>query len=124
MDDSAEYEAWNPHGTFSVDEMGNPPFQSHSVSTFKWACKLVQILNQLLIDVYNPVKLDNVKHRRVQECTRLQKVALQQWWADLPDYLRMLPEGLPLRCPPSHIVTLKYYPLLGLLMISLLTAFG
>lgn len=91
-----------------TERNAHPPFPSHSVSTFTWACKLVEILNQLLVEVYNPLKLHRASNRRVQECVRSQKLALEQWWKGLPDFLRMIPEELPLYCPPNHIVTLKY----------------
>lgn len=108
MDDSTEYEPWNPLGISINDQHDTVPFQSYAVSTFTWACRLVQILERLLVEVYNPLKLDNSQDSQVQNCIRRQRVALQQWWELLPDILRLRPQKLPVRCPPSHIVTLKY----------------
>ena len=83
-----------------------PTIQSHSVSTFIHTCKLVEIVHQLLTEVYNPLKHET--QDRIMNSLTTQKRCLEQWSKNLPDFLRLTPERLPAHSPPNHIVTLKY----------------
>ena len=105
-DDSAEFETWGPHGLSDHIQDAYPYIQSHAASTFTWTCKLVEIIHQLLTEVYNPLK--HGTHDHVSSCLMSQRGYLAAWWKILPDYLRLVPEALPEYSPPNHIVTLKY----------------
>ena len=107
-DDSSEEELWIPLGIHFTDGREYPPWKAHSISSFKWICKLAEVLDQLLLNVYNP--LMRVTQTQLLECLESQKKALRQWWKELPNFLRIDPANMPIYCPPSHIVTLKYSP--------------
>lgn len=106
MDDAAENELWVPHGVAFPDGMQYPPTQAHSVSCFMKICSLSEILNQIVIHIY-----DNTGRRTGAEkadCVRVQSRNMQRWWEELPSFLKLDARDLPSYCPPSHIVTLKY----------------
>ena len=113
-DDSAEYEIWTPHGLGQDVHQFYPTIQSHAVSTFIWTCKLVEIIHQLLVEVYNPLK--HGTHEQIKSCLLSQRERLVEWSKRLPKYLRLTPEALPEHSPPNHIVTLKYDILPSLLL--------
>lgn len=106
VDDSSEEEFWLPHGIQFSNGREYPPRKAHSVTSFIWICKLADVLNELLLTVYNPLKEET--RARVLECLMVQKSELQRWWKGLPEWPRVDPVNMPLYCPPSHIVTLKY----------------
>lgn len=68
-------------------------------------CSLSVIFNEILIHMYDPL-FQNTEEE-VRECLQTQEVALQQWWDQLPPYLRLEGSALPEFAPPSHIVTMK-----------------
>ncbi|KAF2020853.1 hypothetical protein BU24DRAFT_445995 [Aaosphaeria arxii CBS 175.79] len=102
MDDTAELEAWTPHGVYSP---GYPPKQAYSISCFTHMCGLAEILNQLLINIYNPSQ--DPTGPRAHQCTIAMSFKLKVWWRDLPNHLKINLADSPLDCPPSHIVTLN-----------------
>ena len=106
MDDSTEGELWIPYGVVFPPGKPYEETPAYSVSTFRWACKLAVIMNPLLVEIYDPLKHPTAA--RVFEVIKDQKIALDRWWHDLPENLRLQPEDLSVQCPPSHIVTLKY----------------
>ena len=69
-------------------------------------CQLSEIFNKILIRVYDP--LGQTTEPEIQACLDGEGRALKRWWEELPDFLRIDAANLPLYCPPSHIVTLKY----------------
>jgi hypothetical protein len=69
-------------------------------------CQLSVIFNQILVHMYDPLFQNT--DEEVDECLRTQEAALQQWWDQLPPFLRLEPNNLPAIAPPSHVVTLKY----------------
>ena len=101
MDDTAELEAWTPHGLSS----SYPPKQAHSISCFIQMCGLAEVLNQILIHLYNPSQ-DLVPSRAYQSALTA-GTKLREWWRNLPAHLKINLAASPLDCPPSHIVTLK-----------------
>ncbi|KAL9050747.1 MAG: hypothetical protein Q9162_006454 [Coniocarpon cinnabarinum] len=105
MDDSAEYELWSPQSASGMKQTDYPLTPAHAISSFIWVCKLSQVLNEVLVQVYDPMR-----HAPdgMFECIKKQKQALCQWRSALPDFLRLDIGNLPMHCPPSHIVTLKY----------------
>lgn len=68
-------------------------------------CRLSLIFNEILIHMYDPI-LQNTEPE-MQECLQTQEPALQQWWDELPRFLKLEPSDLPSRAPPSHIITMK-----------------
>lgn len=68
-------------------------------------CQLSVIFNQILVHMYDPLRLNT--EAEMEECLSTQGAALQQWWDELPQFLRIEKSSLPSLAPPSHIVTLK-----------------
>ena len=106
MDDTAEIEIWTPHGVVFPEGMHYPPTQAHSTSCFMKMCSLAEILNQIIIHIYDPVRQST--EAQIQECVDKQGANLEKWWNELPPFLKLIPNNLPTYCPPSHVVTLKY----------------
>lgn len=102
MDDTAELEAWAPHGHFST----YPAKQAHSISCFIQMCGLAEILNQILIHFYSANQ--DLSLQRAYQCTVAEGSKLRDWWRDLPEHLKINLALPSVECPPSHIVTLKY----------------
>jgi hypothetical protein len=68
-------------------------------------CQLSLIFNDILVHMYDPL-MQNTQ-AEMQECLHTQEAALQQWWDQLPHFLRIDPMALPQLAPPAHIVTTK-----------------
>ncbi|KAL2853386.1 C6 transcription factor [Aspergillus pseudoustus] len=105
LDDTSELEPWFPHGVVFPEGTHYPPTQAHSTSSFVEMCGLMEILNQILIHIYD-------HHRQVSEsefhtCVREQSRNLIGWWDELPEHLKLVPNELPPYSPSSHIVTLN-----------------
>ncbi|KAK2751036.1 hypothetical protein FQN57_000111 [Myotisia sp. PD_48] len=105
LDDTAEIEIWTPHGVIFPEGVHYPPTQAHSTSCFMKMCSLAQILNQIIIHIYNPIRQNT--ECQIQRCVSEQSAKLEQWWNDLPPFLKLSVNNLPTYCPPSHIVTLN-----------------
>ncbi|KUL88383.1 hypothetical protein ZTR_04957 [Talaromyces verruculosus] len=56
LDDSAEHEIWFPHGIAYPEGLEYPPTIAHSITCFRWMCRLSIIFNQILIHIYDPTK--------------------------------------------------------------------
>ncbi|KAK5031063.1 hypothetical protein LTS07_004798 [Exophiala sideris] len=100
LDDSAEIEVWAPRG---IEDY--PPTQSHATSCFINMCSLSEILHRILIQMYDPFK--SISEEAMMTYASGEEANLQRWWDELPDFLKMSIEDLPLHCPPSHIATLN-----------------
>ncbi|RAL05437.1 putative C6 transcription factor [Aspergillus ibericus CBS 121593] len=105
LDDTAEVEIWTPHGVVFPDGTHYPPTQAHSTSCFMKMCGLAEILNQILIHIYDPIR--QVSEMEFYNCIQEQAANLADWWEELPDYLKLQPMDIPPYAPPSHIVTLN-----------------
>ncbi|KAL4999429.1 fungal-specific transcription factor domain-containing protein [Aspergillus recurvatus] len=105
LDDYAEHELWSPHGIVYPQGSEYPPTTAHSISCFRWMCRLSIIFNQILIHIYDPSKIHT--DSELSACLHSEGQSLKQWWDDLPDFLRIETENLPQHCPPSHIATLN-----------------
>lgn len=105
VDDSSEEDLWVPFGLDSKD-FEYPPTPAHSASSLAKVCQLSVIFNQILIHMYDPLRLNT--EAEMQECLSRQGAALAQWWDELPQFLRIETSSPPALAPPSHIVTLKY----------------
>ena len=105
LDDTSEIEMWVPHGVAFPEGANYPPTQAHSTSCFMKMCGLAEILNQILVYIYDPVRKSS--EPEFYGCIHEQAENLASWWEELPDYLRLIPSHLPLYCPPSHIALLK-----------------
>lgn len=68
-------------------------------------CSLSEILNQVIIHIYDPLR--QTGEHEFRNCVFDQEKNLSRWWDELPDYLKLVANNLPSLCPPSHIVTLK-----------------
>ncbi|RAH73168.1 putative C6 transcription factor [Aspergillus aculeatinus CBS 121060] len=105
LDDTAEVEIWTPHGVEFPDGTHYPPTQAHSTSCFMKMCGLAEILNQILIHIYDPIR--QVTEAEFYECIEEQAKNLAEWWDALPHFLKLQATDLPPYSPPSHIVTLN-----------------
>jgi hypothetical protein len=101
VDDTAEIEAWTPHGLLSP----YLPKQAHSISCFVQMCGLAEVLHQIQIHLYNPSQ--ELSPSRAYQCAITEGSKLRDWWRDLPDHLKINLADSAVDCPPSHIVTLK-----------------
>jgi hypothetical protein len=108
LDDTAEIETWTPHGVTFPDGAHYPPTQAHSTSCFMKMCGLAEVLNQILIHIYDPNRPSTASE--FYNCVQEQSKSLADWWEDLPEYLKLSAANLPPYSPPSHIVILKYVP--------------
>lgn len=106
VDDTSEIEIWTPHGVIFPEGMQYPPTQAHSTSCFMKMCGLAEILNQILVHIYDPIR--QISEAEFYQCIQEQAKNLADWWEDLPPYLKLVPSDLPPYSPPSHMVILKY----------------
>ncbi|KAJ5883311.1 uncharacterized protein N7473_010197 [Penicillium subrubescens] len=105
LDDTSEIEIWTPHGVTFPDGAHYPPTQAHSTSCFIQMCGLAEILNQILIHIYDPMRQST--EAEFFDCVQEQAKNLSDWWDELPDYLKLVATDLPPYSPPSHIMTLN-----------------
>lgn len=105
LDDSAEDEIWVPHGLTYPSGQEYPKRKSHATSCFMQMCKLSVIFHQILLHMYDREQ-DHMDTER-QQCVEDQGTALNIWWEDLPEHLKIDPISLPAYAPPSHIITLN-----------------
>lgn len=105
LDDTSEIEIWTPHGIVFPEGTHYPPTQAHSTSCFMKMCSLTEILNQILIHIYDPVRKSS--ESEFYSCIQDQAKNLTEWWEELPSYLKLVATDLPPYCPPSHIALIN-----------------
>ncbi|KAL2871838.1 putative C6 transcription factor [Aspergillus lucknowensis] len=105
LDDTSELEPWTPHGVVFPEGTHYPQAPAHSTSCFVQMCGLMEILNQILIHIYDHNR--QASEAEFHTCVREQSRNLVGWWDELPEHLKLLPTELPPYSPPSHIVTLN-----------------
>ncbi|KAL5338535.1 fungal-specific transcription factor domain-containing protein [Aspergillus crustosus] len=105
LDDTSELEPWSPHGVVFPDGSHYLPTPAHSTSCFVEMCGLMEILNQIMIHIYDNNR--QVSEAEFHTCVREQSRNLGGWWDELPEHLKLVPTELPPYSPPSHIVTLN-----------------
>ncbi|KAL4994548.1 fungal-specific transcription factor domain-containing protein [Aspergillus recurvatus] len=105
LDDTSETESWTPHGVVFVDGSQYPPTQARSTSCFIEMCGLMEILNQILVHIYDHNR--QISEAEFHTCVREQSRNLVGWWDNLPEHLKLRPIDLPSYSPPSHVVTLN-----------------
>ncbi|KLJ07279.1 hypothetical protein EMPG_17226 [Blastomyces silverae] len=105
LDDTAEIEIWTPHGVVFPEGTHYPPTQAHATSCFMKMCSLTEILNQIIIHIYDPIRKST--EAEFQTCVAQQSRNLERWWDELPAFLKLIVDHLPPYSPPSHIVTLN-----------------
>ncbi|PKY09197.1 putative Zn(II)2Cys6 transcription factor [Aspergillus campestris IBT 28561] len=105
LDNTAEIENWTPHGVVFPDGFHYPPTQAHSTSAFVKMCGLAEILNEILIHIYDPIR--QVSEMEFYSCVEEQAQNLAEWWEELPDFLKLIVSDLPPYSPPAHIVILN-----------------
>ncbi|KAJ5491293.1 hypothetical protein N7539_002860 [Penicillium diatomitis] len=106
VDDTSEVESWAPHGVTFPDGAHYPPTQAHSTSCFIQMCGLAEVLNQILIHIYDPMRQST--EAEFFDCVGEQAKNLSDWWDELPTYLKLVAADLPPYSPPSHIMTLNH----------------
>ncbi|QMW25843.1 hypothetical protein G4B84_001088 [Aspergillus flavus NRRL3357] len=117
LDDTSEIEIWTPHGVVFPDGAHYPPTQAHSTSCFMKMCGLAEVLNQILIHIYDPIR--QVSEAEFYNCVIEQARNLAEWWDELPDYLKLVPTSLPPYSPPSHIVILNVYTAASIFLLEI-----
>lgn len=105
LDNTAEIENWTPHGVVFPDGFHYPPTQAHSTSAFVKMCGLAEILHEILVHIYDPIR--QVSEMELYSCVEEQAQNLAEWWEELPDFLKLIVSDLPPFSPPAHIVILK-----------------
>ncbi|ODH17070.1 hypothetical protein ACO22_06294 [Paracoccidioides brasiliensis] len=105
LDDTAELEIWTPHGVVFPEGTHYPPAQAHATSCFMKVCSLAEILNQIIIHIYDPIRKST--EAEFLRCVQQQSSNLEKWWGELPVFLKLIVDDLPPYSPPSHIVTLN-----------------
>ncbi|PGH02779.1 hypothetical protein AJ79_07544 [Helicocarpus griseus UAMH5409] len=105
LDDTAEIEIWTPHGVIFPEGTHYPPTQAHATSCFMKMCSLTEILNQIIIHIYDPIRKST--EAEFKTCVEQQSRNLEKWWDELPQFLKLIVDRLPPYSPPSHIVTLN-----------------
>ncbi|PGH30427.1 hypothetical protein GX50_06801 [[Emmonsia] crescens] len=105
LDDTAEIEIWTPHGVIFPEGTHYPPTQAHATSCFMRMCSLTEILNQIIIHIYDPIRKST--EAEFHTCVAQQSRNLETWWDELPVFLKLIVDHLPPYSPPSHIVTLN-----------------
>ena len=105
VDDTAEFEIWKPHGIDPQMAQAYPPMQAHSISCFMRMCGLAEILNEVLVHLYDPHR--QRPEEQVQYFVEELASKLHGWHSELPEFLKLSAVDLPLMCPPSHIAVLK-----------------
>lgn len=85
VDDTAEIEAWTPHGIELSEGKPYPAQPAHSISCFTEMCRLSEIVNELLIQVYDP--LQEGAKSGVQSALEELDMRLEEWWSNLPHFL-------------------------------------
>lgn len=76
VDDYAEYELWSPHGIVYSQGLEYPPTTAHSISCFRWMCRLSIIFNQILLHIYDPSKVHTDSELRA--CLKSEGQSLKQ----------------------------------------------
>ncbi|KAI7526054.1 hypothetical protein KC331_g17182 [Hortaea werneckii] len=124
MDDTGELDIWRPQGIPPHLAAVYPPMQAHTTSCFVHICSLAEILDVVLVTMYNPVEQSS--HAEVLACAASQGRKLTDWYDDLPSHLKIRVSEMPQHCPPSHIVTLNclYHSIRILLHRPILTSFN
>ncbi|KAI7161436.1 hypothetical protein KC316_g19841 [Hortaea werneckii] len=124
MDDTGELDIWRPQGIPPHLAAIYPPMQAHTTSCFVHICSLAEILDVVLVTMYNPVEQSS--HAEVLACAASQGRKLTDWYDHLPSHLRIRVSEMPQHCPPSHIVTLNclYHSIRILLHRPILTSFN
>lgn len=105
LDDTSEIDIWIPHGLDPVTTAEYPPAQAYTTSCFINTCALSEILNALLVIMYNPSKESTIAE--VAKCAQDEEKRLAAWYSSLPAHLNISLCPVPEHSPPSHIVTLK-----------------
>ncbi|PLB33621.1 putative C6 transcription factor [Aspergillus candidus] len=105
LDNTAEIENWTPHGVVFPDGFHYPPTQAHSTSAFVKMCGLAEILHEILVHIYDPIR--QVSEMELYSCVEEQAQNLAEWWEELPDFLKLIVSDLPPFSPPAHIVILN-----------------
>lgn len=77
VDDSAENELWSPHGVVYPEGSEYPPTMAHSVTCFRWMCRLSIIFNEILIHIYDPTKPRT--DAEVRACLQSEEHSLKQY---------------------------------------------
>lgn len=109
VDEIAENSLWTPYGS-TESRADWPPMVSHTFSAFANLCKLVIIIQDILVTVYAKGRLQQITYFVHQTRRRL-----EEWYTDSPHYLKV--ESTAEHCPPPHITTqmLLYFTTLILL---------
>ncbi|EMC96290.1 hypothetical protein BAUCODRAFT_69367 [Baudoinia panamericana UAMH 10762] len=105
LDDTGEIDVWMPHGIEHSLATAYPPHQAHGTSCFTQFCGLAEILEVVLVSLYNPVQQSTPL--QTANCVVEQSRRLTEWYGGLPEFLKITVSAVPKHCPPSHIVTLN-----------------
>ncbi|KAF2756436.1 hypothetical protein EJ05DRAFT_441135 [Pseudovirgaria hyperparasitica] len=100
-DCSMEHDPWVPLGVGDASAIdGYRPTPSRIYSCFNNFCKLMVIVNDILLNLYNQKRSDN--YSTVLAHIKSARHALDEWRKATPDHLKL--DATDIRCPPPHIL--------------------
>lgn len=97
-DEALEEKLWSPHLDTYSEGVTALPVRCFGVSCFVNFCKLVVIINEILVTVYGK------KPDRDPTLIRQIRGKLEDWWSNTPQHLRVEPTS---QCPAPHVVSQK-----------------
>jgi hypothetical protein len=97
-DEALEEKLWSPHLDAYSESVTALPVRCFGVSCFANFCKIVVIINEILVTVYGK------KPDRDPTLIRQIRGKLDDWWSDTPQHLRVEPTS---QCPAPHVVSQK-----------------
>jgi hypothetical protein len=97
-DEALEEKLWSPHLDTYSESVSTLPVRCYGVSCFANFCKVVVIINEILVTVYGK------KPDRDPTLIRQIRGKLEDWWSNTPPHLRVDSSS---QCPAPHVVSQK-----------------
>jgi hypothetical protein len=97
-DEALEEKLWSPHLDAYSESVSTLPVRCFGVSCFANFCKVVVIINEILVTVYGK------KPDRDPTLIRQIRGKLEDWWSNTPPHLRVDSSS---QCPAPHVVSQK-----------------
>jgi hypothetical protein len=97
-DEALEEKLWSPHLDAYSESVSTLPVRCFGVSCFANFCKLVVVINEILVTVYGK------KPDRDPTLIRQIRGKLEDWWSNTPPHLRVNSSS---QCPAPHVVSQK-----------------
>ncbi|WWC64904.1 uncharacterized protein I303_107518 [Kwoniella dejecticola CBS 10117] len=108
VDDTEDDLEWRPYfwdDAMPLELANYPPQKSLMTSNFKHFIKLCEIIQKIIMRLYN----GRLSRMRSQRFVEHMKSRLLEWMDQLPNGLKLEVHALPEHCPPPHIFSTKIY---------------